>query len=53
MLKLDHIVVKVKELEAAIARYEAEGFTVTRGGAHPAFGSVNALIPFEDEVISN
>ncbi len=49
MLKLDHIVVKVKALEAAIARYEAEGFTVTRGGEHPAFGSVNALIPFEDD----
>lgn len=49
MLKLDHIVVKVKELEKAIAQYEAEGFTVTRGGEHPAFGSVNALIPFKDD----
>lgn len=49
MLKLDHIVVKVKALETAIATYEAEGFTVTRGGEHPAFGSVNALIPFEDD----
>jgi catechol 2,3-dioxygenase-like lactoylglutathione lyase family enzyme len=49
MLKLDHIVVKVRDLEAAIAEYEAQGFTVTPGGEHPMFGSVNALIPFEDD----
>lgn len=49
MLKLDHVVVKVPALESAIAAYEQAGFTVTRGGAHPAFGSVNALIPFHDD----
>lgn len=49
MLKLDHIVVKVRRLETAKAVYEAQGFTVTPGGAHPMFGSVNALIPFEDD----
>jgi hypothetical protein len=49
MLKLDHIVVKVRDLEWAISEYQAQGFTVTQGGEHPMFGSVNALVPFEDD----
>ncbi len=49
MLKIDHFVLKVPDLDTAIAAYEAAGFTVTRGGQHPTFGSINALIPFHDD----
>jgi catechol 2,3-dioxygenase-like lactoylglutathione lyase family enzyme len=44
---IDHIVVVVPELEAAIDRYGAVGFTVVRGGKH-SIGSHNALIAFAD-----
>jgi Glyoxalase-like domain len=44
---IDHIVVVVPDLAAAIKNYTDLGFTVTTGGRHP-IGSENALIPFED-----
>jgi catechol 2,3-dioxygenase-like lactoylglutathione lyase family enzyme len=46
--QLDHVVIRVKDLDAASADYRALGFAVTPGGEHPTFGSRNALIPFED-----
>ncbi len=46
-LSLDHIVIAVTDLEAAMRDYEALGFTVLPGGEHPR-GSRNALIIFED-----
>jgi hypothetical protein len=45
---IDHLVVVVPELEAAIRDYHASGFTVVRGGRHN-LGTHNALIAFEDE----
>jgi catechol 2,3-dioxygenase-like lactoylglutathione lyase family enzyme len=47
--RLDHVVIRVGDLEAAIADYSAIGFTVTEGGEHPTLGSRNALICFEDD----
>jgi catechol 2,3-dioxygenase-like lactoylglutathione lyase family enzyme len=44
---IDHIVIVVRDLEAAIASYGQLGFTVVRGGKHP-IGSHNALIAFAD-----
>ncbi len=48
MLKgIDHIVVVVPDLEAAIRTYGELGFTVVRGGKHN-IGTHNALIAFAD-----
>lgn len=47
ILGIDHIVIAVPALEAAIETYRALGFTVVEGGRHPV-GSHNALIAFED-----
>lgn len=44
---IDHIVVVVPELEAAIRSYTELGFTVVRGGRHN-IGTHNALIAFAD-----
>jgi catechol 2,3-dioxygenase-like lactoylglutathione lyase family enzyme len=44
---IDHIVIVVADLRAAIENYTDLGFTVTPGGKHP-IGSENALIPFAD-----
>lgn len=47
-LTLDHIVILVEELEAAIAHYAALGFTVQRGGTHADGATHNALVGFAD-----
>ena len=47
-MRLDHVVIAVADLEAAVAHYRAIGFTVTPGGDHPHRPSRNALIAFED-----
>jgi catechol 2,3-dioxygenase-like lactoylglutathione lyase family enzyme len=44
----DHVVVAVRDLPDAVARYTALGFRVEPGGRHPGFGTVNALIRFEN-----
>ena len=44
---VDHIVVVVPELEAAIRSYAELGFTVVRGGRHN-IGTHNALVAFAD-----
>ncbi len=48
VLGLDHVVVAVHDLDAAIASYRATGFTVQVGGTHPGRTSHNALIVFQD-----
>src|SRR5262249_35770007 len=48
MLKgIDHLVVVVPELDAAVASYRGLDFTVVPGGRHP-IGTHNALIAFAD-----
>jgi len=47
LLDIDHIVIAVRDLEAAMRRYEQLGFTVVRGGRHPV-GTHNVLISFAD-----
>jgi catechol 2,3-dioxygenase-like lactoylglutathione lyase family enzyme len=44
---IDHVVIVVTELEAAIETYSRAGFSVVRGGKHP-IGTHNALIAFGD-----
>jgi len=44
---IDHLVIVVPELEAAIAAYRGLGFTVTPGGRHP-IGTHNALVGLAD-----
>ena len=45
---LDHIVIAVTDLEAAVANYGALGFQVLAGGQHPGRTSHNALVVFAD-----
>jgi hypothetical protein len=45
---IDHLVIVVPGLEAAIRDYTAAGFTVVRGGRHN-IGTHNALIAFADD----
>jgi catechol 2,3-dioxygenase-like lactoylglutathione lyase family enzyme len=47
-LALDHVVIHVIDLEAAIADYTALGFTVQRGGTHADGATHNALVGFAD-----
>ena len=45
---LDHVVVAFHDLEKAIAQWQAQGYTVVRGGRHPGRTSHNAIVPFAD-----
>lgn len=44
---IDHLVIVVRDLDAAIASYQGLGFTVVPGGRHPV-GTHNALIALAD-----
>jgi catechol 2,3-dioxygenase-like lactoylglutathione lyase family enzyme len=46
---IDHIVILVNDLAAAIADYTALGFTVTPGGEHTGGATHNALVVFADD----
>jgi catechol 2,3-dioxygenase-like lactoylglutathione lyase family enzyme len=48
MLKFDHIVIVVHDLDEATANYTALGFTVFYGGKHASGTTHNALIVFGD-----
>ncbi|MEI6179461.1 MAG: VOC family protein, partial [Chloroflexales bacterium] len=45
---IDHLVILVGNLAAAVADYEALGFTITPGGEHTDGATHNALISFAD-----
>lgn len=47
-MNIDHIVILVDELNAAVKEYTARGFTVTPGGEHTGGATHNALITFAD-----
>ena len=46
--RIDHVVLKVKNLAGASEDFRALGFTVTEGGEHEDSASHNALVVFED-----
>jgi hypothetical protein len=45
---LDHVIVHVADLEAAIADWRALGLEPTDGGFHPTIGTRNAIVRFPD-----
>ncbi|MEM6528750.1 MAG: VOC family protein [Chloroflexota bacterium] len=47
-MKLDHIIISVQNLPAAITAYRQQGFVVTEGGRHSSGTTENALIAFAD-----
>jgi catechol 2,3-dioxygenase-like lactoylglutathione lyase family enzyme len=48
IMRLDHVVIVVKDLEQAVHDYQELGFTVTAGGEHADGRTHNALIAFAD-----
>ncbi len=48
MPKLDHVIIAVNDLDAAMEDYRALGFTVSYGGRHASGTTHNALICFQD-----
>ncbi|ACZ40516.1 VOC family protein [Sphaerobacter thermophilus] len=44
--RFDHVIVGVRDLEAASERYRALGFEVNPGGRHTGLGTANAIIRF-------
>jgi len=48
LIRLDHLVLLVRDLELASADYESLGFAVTPGGEHADGLTRNALVPFQD-----
>lgn len=46
--RLDHLVILVGDLDAAVKDYESLGFRVTPGGEHADGLTRNALVPFRD-----
>ncbi len=53
MFQLDHIIVSVGDLDAAMQDYRALGFTVIYGGRHASGSTHNGLIVFQDGTIWN
>jgi catechol 2,3-dioxygenase-like lactoylglutathione lyase family enzyme len=45
---IDHVVIAVRDLAAAVDDYQRLGFTVTPGGEHTGGGTHNALVSFAD-----
>ncbi len=48
MLPIDHVIIAVRNLNAATADYTALGFSVIYGGRHASGSTHNALICFKD-----
>lgn len=48
LLRLDHVVIAVADLDRAVAGCQEAGFTVMPGGQHPGRNTHNALVVFDD-----
>jgi catechol 2,3-dioxygenase-like lactoylglutathione lyase family enzyme len=48
MFQLDHVIIAVTDLDAAVRDYQVLGFTVIYGGTHASGATHNALICFHD-----
>lgn len=48
LLRLDHVVIALRDLDRGVASCEAAGFTVVPGGRHPGRNTRNALVVFDD-----
>jgi hypothetical protein len=48
---IDHLLVGVRDLEAARGRYERLGFALTPRGSHVGWGTANYCIMFEDDYV--
>jgi catechol 2,3-dioxygenase-like lactoylglutathione lyase family enzyme len=48
LLGIDHLVIAVRDLEAATKDYRDLGFTVVPGGRHTGIGTYNSLVAFGD-----
>lgn len=48
-LRLDHVMIAVRDMDEAIRQYQALGFNVRRGGRHPGRGTENAVMRFDWE----
>lgn len=46
---IDHVVVLVHDLDAAIEKWRADGYTITPGGVHAGGQTHNALVCFADD----
>jgi hypothetical protein len=50
-LVLSQVIVGVRDLDAATARFRALGFDVLDGGVHPGVGTANRVIPLGDQYL--
>lgn len=50
-LKLDHVMIAVRDMDDAIFKFQALGFNVSRGGRHPGRGTENAVMRFAWEYL--
>lgn len=48
MLRLDHVIIAVSDLDQAVADYRTLGFTTICGGRHASGATHNALVCFQD-----
>lgn len=52
MLRLDHVVYAVDDLDAAAERFRSElGLDSAPGGRHPVWGTANRIVPLGDDYI--
>lgn len=45
---IDHILIAVEDVDRAMGDFKRLGFLAVRGGAHPRWGTHNALVPLAD-----
>ncbi len=52
MLRIDHVLIAVRDLEAAAdAIWRAHGLAAVPGGRHPAWGTGNAIVPLGPDYV--